>query len=330
MKSKKLKMMVLLAGLVLVVGACGNGAGNAGSEQTTTQTESKEKEPSGEGNAEETVNEDDQSGDSSGLLTDITLSDLQGEWFEIKSVRKLTLNADSTYKYDWTSGQCTLANGVLNIGPQFNVRESDGVIRLELDSSSLSDFYKKEWREDTVFMRFSDLPVEEYNIGDKASNEYCDITLTDVSFVEQIPDEWYNIFMRSNSNVASQLKISEGSVYAVVTYTYKNKQKNSIEIGDSDGNLRIALDYLNGFIFSTESGPHSLFTDGENASIVEWSTYPTSGVVLPYHDMTLQPLEEREFKTYIKCASDVETDTGSPLKVTFTTSSGSRDRFIVR
>lgn len=155
-------------------------------------------------------------------------------------------------------------------------------------------------------------------------------TLKDVSFVEQIPEEWYDIFMRSNSNVASQLELSEGSVYAVVTYTYKNKQKNSIEIGDSDGNLRIALDYLNGFIFSTESGPHCLFTDGTNASIVEWSTYPTHGVTLPYHDMTLQPLEEREFKTYIKCASDVETDTGSPLKVTFSTSSGSRDRFVVR
>ena len=330
MKRKKVKMMALLAGLVLVVGACGNSAGNTGSEQTSTQTESKEDASSDEGNAEETTTADDQSGDSSGLLTDITLADLQGEWYEIKSVRKLTLNADSTYQYDNTSGQCNLANGVLNIGPEFNVCERDGAICLELDSSKLSDFYKKEWREDTVFMRFSDLPVEEYSIGDTASNEYCDITLKDVSFVEQIPEEWYDIFMRKNSNFSSPLEISDGSVYAVLTYTFKNKQKNSIEIGDSDGTLRIALDYLNGFIFSTESGPLCLYTDGTNASIVEWSTYPTSGVRLTEHDLTLQPLEERELKTYIKCASDVETDTGSPLKVTFTTSSGSRDRFVVR
>lgn len=331
MQRKRIRMIAVLAGLVLLLGACGNNTGKAETEQDSTQTESDGDASSNKGEVEETTTETtDQDENSSGRLTDITLSDLQGEWFEIKSVRKLTLNADSTFSYDNTSGQCTLTDGVLNFGPKFNVCEKDGAVCLEIDPASLSDFDKTIWREDTVFTRFSDLPAEEHSVGDTASNDYCDITLTDVSFSEQIPKEWFDLFMSKNSNVSSQLELSDGSVYAVITYTFKNKQKNPIEIGDSDGTLRIAVDYADGFIFSTESGPHSLFTDGTNASIVEWSTYSTSGVCLTHHDLTLQPLEEREFKTYIKCASDVETDTESPLKVTFTTSSGSRDRFIVR
>ncbi len=116
--------------------------------------------------------------------------------------------------------------------------------------------------------------------------------------------------------------------YAIVTYTYKNRQKSSVIIGDYDLSLRIAIDYADGFIFSAEDGPNCLFTDGTSVSIVYKGQY-NKGVSMG-DKMILQPLEERRFSTYIKCASDVESDTTSSLKVIFTTSSGSRDRYIIR
>lgn len=92
MQRKRIRMIAVLAGLVLLLGACGNNTGKAEIEQDSTQTESDGDASSDKGEVEETTTETtDQDENSSGRLTDITLSDLQGEWFEIKSVRKLAI-----------------------------------------------------------------------------------------------------------------------------------------------------------------------------------------------------------------------------------------------
>ena len=268
------------------------------------------------------------SDESAGDLTDITISELAGEWYDVSTGKLLILNADSSYEWDGVlTGTGRVKNGVLDLGAKFFAKENDGIISLVMESDP-QDIYISSFGENCVLMRFSDLPAEQHNVGETASNSSCDITLTDVSFTKSVPTDVYDYLMRMNSNEASELELTDGSVYTVLTYTYKNKQKSAVTIGNHDQTLKIAIDYADGFIFSTESGPYALFTDGTHASINKLGAY--NGGVSMGDDMILQPLEEREFKTYIKCASDVETDTESPLIVTFTTSSGSRDRFIVR
>ena len=325
MKKKKALVLIMVCSLLVgMLSACG-GSGESKSDVTSDAASESENDKQ---ESLPNIGGESASDESADDLTDITIGELAGEWYDVSNGKMLVLNADSSYKWDGVySGTASVENGVLDIGPKFFVKENDGVISLEMESDP-QDIYKSYYGETCVLMRFSDLPAEQHNVGDTASNNSCDITLTDVSFAKSVPSDVYDYLMRKNSNEASELELTDGSVYTVLTYTYKNKQKSAVTIGNHEQTLKIAIDYADGFIYSTESGPYALFTDGTYASINKLGAY--NGGLSMGDDMILQPLEEREFKTYIKCASDVESDTGSPLKVTFTTSSGSRDRFIVR
>ena len=242
-------------------------------------------------------------------MTDATKDDIQGTWvcsetgrtLEIGEYEIVSQSADQFGAYKWPS--YTLEDGVveLTLGRMY-VRQSESGMCLEVVG--------EDQRDGTYTLASEEEPeIEELQIGDTAATDVVEVTVKEFEFTDKVSlDHGSSFYMPTTENRG--LVAGDDKVFLRFSFDVKNVSKEEIVetdiVGGNNGSI-FQVDYNDGYIFDTGNYSDSdLSSDSKLAYIA--------------------PLETREMKGLIKCASEVAEDNGNSviLVITLPTSTGTQ------
>lgn len=232
--------------------------------------------------------------------------ELMGEWIDVDTASVLTLSAEGEAEFVgaqnghglWKTAEdgIAVAAGSVKLEDVLQPTEENGAVSL----------VGGPWH----FVRPSDLPMQELALGETGKDDAISITLDSVGFADGLPQEVFDRVNGWGRNYGEDAVLDEGQVYACVTYTIQNVSKNTIKVGDHEHLLEIALDYDDGYIFSTEEEASDYFV----VSSSEMTMYEKD---MSIEKIEIQPLSSKTITTYIRCPALVGTEDAAPLDVIF-------------
>lgn len=237
---------------------------------------------------------------------DVATDELLGEWIDIDTASVLTLTEEGDAEFVgsqtgsgfWKTAENGIAVGAgsVNLEDVLQPTEENGAISL----------IGGPWH----FVRPSDLPMQEFTIGETGEDDTISVTLVDVQFVDSLPLEIYNKVKSMGREYGEETILGEGQVYACVTYTIQNVSKSTITLGDHDHCLEIALDYDDGYIYSTEDESADYFVASSSDLSVYYKDVGTDAI-------EIQALSSKTINTYIRCPERVGSNEAAQLDVIF-------------
>ena len=297
---KRFWAIVALSLLVCLISACGGSAASGG---TSVGTGSPEK-------ADETTTK-----------KEITEADIVGRWictttkdvieFKEGGIMELT-------EYGWAApnGRVT---GVQIQGNAVHVHtfskiDQDGVLEFE-DSGDV----RKLIGDYAEFILETDYyaGLERFSLGDTISTDSAEVVINDLSFVsgEQLID-----FSNNNFYSSFARELDPDMAYAQIKMDLTNMSKQEFETAKA---VSMALDYNNGFIFSTTGDTYCVLV--EDGSKTVGCTFYNNGMGgRSINEVTLSPLDTKSYLLFIPCAKKVAEDQDATyaLYVTLPTENG--------
>ena len=229
----------------------------------------------------------------------ITVDDLTSErWFD--------LNSDTIFVFE-NGGGYIQTYGTSYTGGQWAINGNEVSLSRVLLHAEPSEYGVTLAGGEYALIKESAYPVLTAEIGGSLSDENISAKINAVEFIDDWPDE-LKANLRGN---VDQSTLSEGQCVAKITFQIMNLTKKDIPLSEGYfGHFQMAIDYRDGFVFTTD-GPTLFFITDESS----WRFHNTDRNGMNLGVVSVAPLEEKTVTLYLACSKVLKDDTESPLKV---------------
>ena len=122
--------------------------------------------------------------------------------------------------------------------------------------------------------------------------------------------------------------LKDSETYAHISFAITNLTKNDIILNETSGDVVIALDFDDGFIYSTNGSNPSFMKSGSSFSVgCHTSEYHSERIG---DEITLSPLVTYDVELYLRCAKAVAEQTDKPLVFSISTNLPGYDQIAVK